>query len=131
MTFGFSSGETEIISIDQDSSTGFFYIAGTTTSTELIVSGATKSVFISLFNGFEYVWIKVINSILVDSVEFMSAMGISSQNLVLYASKSSSPYIPVILTISKSDGSIIRGVEINDSTYIGDVNPPSRLNYRF
>ena len=71
MTFGFSSGETEIISIDQDSSTGFFYIAGTTTSTELIVSGATKSVFISLFNGFEYVWIKVINSILVDSVEFM------------------------------------------------------------
>ena len=74
MTFGFSSGETEIISIDQDSSTGFIYIAGTTTATELLVSGATKSVFISLFNGLEYVWIKVINSIQVDTVEFMSAM---------------------------------------------------------
>ena len=74
MTFGFSSGESEIISIDQDSSTGFIYIAGTTTATELLVSGATKSVFISLFNGLEYVWIKVINSIQVDTVEFMSAM---------------------------------------------------------
>ena len=74
MTFGFSSGETEIISIDQDSSTGFIYIAGTTTATELLVSGATKSVFISLFYGLEYVWIKVINSIQVDTVEFMSAM---------------------------------------------------------
>ena len=74
MTFGFSSGESEIISIDQDSSTGFIYIAGTTTATELLVSGATKSVFISLFNGLEFVWIKVINSIQVDTVEFMSAM---------------------------------------------------------
>ena len=74
MTFGFSSGETEIISIDQDSSTGFIYIAGTTTATELLVSGATKSVFISLFNGLKFVWIKVINSIQVDTVEFMSAM---------------------------------------------------------
>ena len=38
LTFGFSLGETEIISIDQDSSTGYIYIAGTTTATELIIS---------------------------------------------------------------------------------------------
>jgi hypothetical protein len=57
LTFGFSSGETDIISIDQDSLTGFIYISGTTTASELLVSGATKSVFIALFNGLDYVWI--------------------------------------------------------------------------
>ena len=51
LTFGFSSGETEIISIDQDSLTGYIYIAGTSTATELLVSGAKKSIFIALFNG--------------------------------------------------------------------------------
>ena len=75
LTFGFSSGETEIISIDQDTSTGYIYIAGTTTATELLVSGAKKSVFTAMFNGLDYVWIKVINDTQVDTVEFMSAMG--------------------------------------------------------
>ena len=115
LTLGISSGETEIISIDQDSSNSYLYMAGTTNTTELLVSGATKSVFITLFNGINYTWIKVINDPEVDTIEFMSAMGALSQNLVLYATKSTSPYIPVILTVSKSDGSIIRGVEINDS----------------
>ena len=69
-------------------------MAGTTTSTELKVTGATKSVFTAMFNGIEYVWIKVINDIQVDTVEYMSAMGSSSPYLVLYATKSSSPFIP-------------------------------------
>ena len=115
LILGFSSGETEIISIDKDVSTGFLYIAGTTTSTELKVSGAAKSVFIALFDGLVFVWIEVINDALVDTVEFMSAMGITSLNLVLYATKSSSPYIPVIFTISKSDGSIVKAFEIKDT----------------
>ena len=85
LTLGFPSGETEIISIDQDSSTGFIFIAGTTTASELKVPGSTKSVFIALFNGIDYSWIKIISDVLVDTVEFMSAMGNSSKNLVLYA----------------------------------------------
>ena len=126
LTFGFNSGETEIVSIDQDSATGNLYISGTTTTTELKVSGATKSVFTALFDGLEYLWIKVINDPLVDTVEFMSAMGSSSLNLVLYATKSSSPYIPLIFILRKSDGSIVRVSEINDPTNIGEVNPPSK-----
>ena len=51
LALGFNSGETEIFSIDQDSSTGYIYLAGTSTATELKVSGATKSVFTALFNG--------------------------------------------------------------------------------
>ena len=66
------------MSIDQDSSTGFVYIGGTTTATELLVSGATKSVFTALFNGIDYIWIKVINDAFVDTFEFMSGMGSSS-----------------------------------------------------
>ena len=45
MTLGYDSGETEIFSVDQDLSTGFFYIAGTSTAKELKASGASKSVF--------------------------------------------------------------------------------------
>ena len=60
LTLGFSSGETEIISIDHDSLTGYIYIAGTSTATELKVSGAPKSIFIALFNGLYYPWIKTI-----------------------------------------------------------------------
>ena len=78
LTLGFTSGETEIVSIDQDSVTGNLYISGTTTATELKVSGATKSVFTALFNGLEYLWIKVINDSTVDTFESMSAMGSSS-----------------------------------------------------
>jgi hypothetical protein len=75
LTFGFNSGETEIFAIDQDSLTNFIFIAGTTSATELLVTGATKSVFIALFNGLDYLWIKAINEPTVDTVEYMSAMG--------------------------------------------------------
>jgi len=51
--------------------------------------------------------------------------------LVLYVTKSSSPYIPVILIVSKDDGSIVRADEISDFSKIGDVNPPSKQSYRF
>lgn len=90
-------------------------MAGTTTATELLISGATKSVFTALFNGSDYVWIKVINDSTVDTVESMSIMGSTSQYLILYATKSSSSYIPLIFTILKSDGSIVRTVQIIDS----------------
>jgi len=105
-------------------------MAGTTTANELIVTGATRSVFTALFNGSNYVWIKVINDSTVDTVESMSAMGGASQNLILYSTKSNSPYIPLIFTISKSDGSIVRTVQIIDSNF-GDINPPSLQSYRF
>ena len=66
------------MSIDQDSSSGFIYIGGTTTATELKISGAAKSVFTALFDGIDYTWVKVIDDALVDTFEFMSAMGSSS-----------------------------------------------------
>ena len=50
-------------------------MAGTTTATELKASGATKSVFTALYNGIEYLWIKIIDDPLIDTVEFLSAMG--------------------------------------------------------
>ena len=131
LTFCFNSGETEIIFIDQDSLTGFLYIADTTSSKELLVSGGIKSVFISMINGIDYIWIKLINSTVIDTVEFMSSMGSSSQNLFLYVTKSISLYITIIFTISKSNGSIVNAVEIIDPSNIGDVNPSSKQNYRF
>ena len=87
LTLGFPSGETEIMSIDQDSLTGYLYIGGTSTATELRAAGASKSVFIALFDGLQYLWIKVINDSAVDTFESMSAMGSSSPYLVLYATK--------------------------------------------
>ena len=87
LTLGFASGETEIMSIDQDSMTGYLYIGGTSTATELRAAGAAKSVFIALFDGLEYLWIKVINDPTVDTFESMSAMGSSSPYLVFYATK--------------------------------------------
>jgi len=126
LTTGFSSGEIEIISIDQDSSTGFIYIVGTSTATELLVSGATKSVFTALFNGIEFAWFKLINDISVDTVEFMSAMGTSSQNFIIYVTKSSSPFIPIIFIVSKTDGSIVRSFDINDPSGIKEINPLSK-----
>ncbi len=56
----------------------------------------------------------------------MSAMGSSSPYLVLYVTKSSSPYIPQILTISKADGSILKGINIDDTNNIGQINPNSK-----
>ena len=78
LTLGFPSGETEIMSIDQDSLTGYLYIGGTSTATELRAAGAAKSLFTALFDGLEYLWIKVINDPAVDTFESMSAMGPSS-----------------------------------------------------
>ena len=37
---GYDSGDTEIISTDQDPSTGYFFMIGTTSATELLVTGA-------------------------------------------------------------------------------------------
>ncbi len=88
LTLGFPSGETEIMSIDQDSLTGYIYIGGTSNATELRAAGASKSVFIALFDGLQYLWIKVINDPAVDTFESMSAMGSSSPFLVLYATNS-------------------------------------------
>ena len=124
ITLGFTSGETIILQIDQDSFDGYIYVAGTSTATELKVPGAVKSVFIAQYKGVECVWIKSINDPSVDTVESMSAMGSSSIDLILYATKSSDPFIPLIFTISKSDGKIVRTVEIRD-TNIGNVNPTS------
>ncbi len=39
------------MSIDQDSLTGYLYIGGTSTATELRAAGAAKSVFTALFDG--------------------------------------------------------------------------------
>ena len=54
-----------------------------------MVAGVTKSVFTALFDGLEYLWIKVINDPIIDTFEIMSAMGSLSPYLVLYATKSS------------------------------------------
>ena len=54
----------------------------------------------------------------------MSAMGNNSQILILYATKSSSPYTPLIFWINKLDGSLFDTVEIKDPV-IGSINPPS------
>ena len=66
-----------------------------------------------------------------DTVEYMSAMGSLSLYLVLYATRSGNPYIPLIFRIRKTDGLIVDTVQINDPTNIGDVNPPSKQSYRY
>ena len=70
LTLGFSSRETGIISIDQETLTGFIYIAGAMTATELLVFNATKSVFTALFDGLDYLWIKRIEDPTVDTIEY-------------------------------------------------------------
>ena len=92
--------------MDYDLTTGDLYFAGTTTATELLVFGASQSVFVAKHNCYNYNWIKVINASQVDSVEYLSAIGDSSQSLLLYATSSANPYIPLIYTISKTDGSV-------------------------
>ena len=72
-----------------------------------------------MFDGLEFVWISIIGSIYVDTFEYMSAMGKTSPYLVLYATKSSNPYIPLIFTIDKKDGSIVRAFDIIDPDQIG------------
>lgn len=54
LTLKFSFEEAEIFSSDQDSSTGFLYIGGTTTATELEGSVSKKSALTALFNGLDY-----------------------------------------------------------------------------
>ena len=42
----------------------------------------------------------------VDNVEFMSLMGISSNEMIVYATASNNPYVSFFYKIKKSDGSI-------------------------
>ena len=76
-----------------------------------------------MFDGLKYVWIKVINNKDVDTFEFMSAMGSSSQNLILYCTKSNNTYKPLIFTISKIDGSIVLAFDLIN---LGNIIPPSK-----
>ena len=64
-------------------------------------------------------WISRIGSVDVDTFEYMSAMGETSLYLVLYATKSNDPYVPLIFTIDKVDGSIVRAVDIIDPDELG------------
>ena len=66
----------------------------------------------------------------VDSVEYMSLMGSSSANLLIYATLSSKPFIPLFYQIKKTDGSVASTFYLND-TMIGDITPPSYYNYKF
>ena len=119
VTLGYDSGETEIFSVDLDASTGFIYLGGTSTAKELKYPGASKSVFTALFDGLKFVWISIIGSVDVDTFEYMSAMGETSPYLVLYATKSNDLYVPLIFTIDKIDGSIVRAVDIIDPDELG------------
>ena len=57
---GFDSGDTDIKLIDQDPLTGYIYMVGTTTATELKVPGAVKSVFIAQHSCSKFNFIEVI-----------------------------------------------------------------------
>ena len=74
--------------MDQDSTKGFVYIAGITTATDLIETGAKQSVFVAKYNGYKLEWMKVIGGARVDTVEYLSAMGDFSDNLFLYTTSS-------------------------------------------
>ena len=60
-----------------------------------------------------------IASIDVNTFEYMSAMGETSPYLVLYATKSNDPYVPLIFTIDKIDGLIVTAVDIIDPDELG------------
>ena len=59
-----------------------------------------------------------------DSVEYMSLMGSSSTNLLVYATASSNPYVPLFYLIKKIDGSIASTFYLNN-TNVGYITPPS------
>ena len=63
---------------------------------------------------YQFAWIKVLNYTQIETIEYMSAMGSSSENLLIYVTSSLNPYIPIILTAKKLDGSIVLSFEIND-----------------
>ena len=115
MILGFDSGDTDIKFIDQDPITGYIYMVGITNSTEFKVPGAVKSVFIAQHTCSKYNYIKVINHTEVDTVEYMSLMGNSSTNLLIYATASSNPYVPLFYLIKKTDGSIDSTFYLNDT----------------
>ncbi len=127
---GFDSGDTDIKFIDQDPLTGYIYMVGTTTTTELKVPGAVKSVFIAQHTCSKFNFIKVIQHVEVDSVEYMSLMGNSSLNFLVYATASTNPNIPLFYLIKKTDGSIESTFYLNDSA-IGEISPPSYFDYKF
>ncbi len=66
----------------------------------------------------------------VDSVEYMSLMGSSSMNFLVYATASSNLYVPLFYIIKKTDGSIESTFYLNE-TEIGEITPPSYYNYRY
>ena len=66
----------------------------------------------------------------VDSVEYMSLMGSSSINLLVYATASNKLNVPLFYLIKKTDGSIISTFYLND-TNVGEITPPSYYNYKF
>jgi hypothetical protein len=70
-------------------------MVGTTTATELKVPGAVKSVFIAQHTCLKFNFIKVIQHVEVDAVEFMSLMGSVSKNLLIYATASSNRFVPL------------------------------------
>jgi hypothetical protein len=49
----------------------------------------------------------VINHKVIDTAEYISGMGNSSENLVGYVTSSSLPNIPLIFTMKKTDGSLV------------------------
>ena len=65
-----------------------------------------------------------------DSVEYMSLMGISSTNLLVYATASNNPNVPLFYQIKKTDSSVASTFYLND-TNIGEITPPSYYNYKF
>ena len=65
-----------------------------------------------------------------DTVEYMSLLGSSSLNFLVYATSSSNPYVPLFYLIKKTDGSIASTFYLND-TNIGYITPPSYYNYKF
>lgn len=77
---------------------------GTTKATELLVPGASRSVFIAMHTCYRLEWLKVINNSSVDTAEYISAMGATSTNLVAFATSSANSIIPLIFKIKKSDG---------------------------
>ena len=116
MILGFDSGDTDIKFIDQDPITGYIYMVGTTNTTELKVPGAVKSVFIAQHTCSKFNFIKVINHTEVDSVEYMSLMGTSSTNFLIYATASSNPYVPLFFLIKKTDGTIDSTFYLNNTS---------------
>ena len=55
-------------------------------------------------------------------------MGDSSENLFLYTTNSTNPFVPLLYTISKKDGSIVKAFYIEG---IDNINPPSKVSYKY